>query len=453
MKFRLVSVCLFLVLGCQKKAPLTSVVWEKGIEPMPSIPADFKTSSVSINTKFGPVERSVQTVEGAEVEASFLQMVKDKKRDPIFLKMQFMEEKTDKLSQKVKSLTLSKDAFLEKAKKKFVELKLASAIQPVQVIVVNHAASPEVLYQVDYIPQDGSSVQRWHLSPRLSVVKKVQVSSYYDGQGMAFPNGPQWSQLEEVPLLNLIGDGSLNSRSVKVLTQSGQPAISQQHYFYFKTDDLRFDQVQVFHYANKMIQAFKSRLGVELPFNLELKTHIGYPEKKTVMFYYDHRIHLGQGDDVSYKDILKDPTIVMHEAAHAFIDALAGLQPGALNEAFADFFTTSFLNHPHLGEVSYVIGPFTRTVETQIPFTQKKGNVYGDSQIVSGLLWEIRKSIGVDLAESLALKTLVRLGPTGDLDHVGGILKSLAEAELKPAEQNKVIKILQQRQFPLGENQ
>jgi hypothetical protein len=439
-------------MGCQKRAPLTAVVWEKGSEPAPEVPSDFKTSSISVSTKFGSVERSVQTVGGAEIETSFLQLVKDKKREPVFLRMQYLEGKTDQLSKKIAKLTLLKDEFVEKAKKQFSELGQASFISPIKVIVINKTPSPEVLYQLDFIPQDGSSVQRWLLSPKLRVVKKTQVSSYYDGQGMAFPNGPQWSQLEEVPLLDLVGNGSLKSRKVNVITQSGQPAISQQHSFYFKPEDPRFDQVQVFYYANKMIQSFKTRLGVELPFNIEFKTHIGYPEKKTVMFYYDHRIHLGQGDDVSYKDILKDPTIVMHETAHAFVDALSGLPQGALNEAFADFFTTSFLNHPNLGEVSYVVGPFTRSVDQNISFLQKKGNVYGDSQIVSGLLWEIRKSIGVEATEALALKALVRLGPNGDLDQVGGVMRRLALTELKPVDQEKVIKILQQRNFPLGED-
>ncbi len=452
MKFIVVSVCLVFVLGCQKTAPLTAVVWEKGSEPVPAVPADFKTSSVTISTKFGSVERSVQTVDGAEVDTSFLQLVKDKKREPIFLKMQFLDDRSENLTKQIQTLTLAKTEFVEKAKKEFSELRQASFLSPVKVIVLNQTPSPSVVYQLDSISNDGSSVQRWLISPNLRVLKKEQVSSYYDGQGMAFPNGPQWSQLEEVPLLNLVGDGSLNSRRVNVLTQSDQPALSQQHNFYFKTEDPRFDQVQVFYYANKMIQAFKTRLGVELPFNLEFKTHIGYPEKKTVMFYYNHRIHLGQGDEISYKDILKDPTIVMHETVHAFIDALAGLPQGALNEAFADFFTTSFLNHPNLGEVSYVVGPYTRTVDQQISFLQKKGTVYGDSQIVSGLFWEIRKSLGVNLTENLALKALVRLGPNGDLDQVGGVLRSLAQTELKPAEHDKVIKILQQRNFPLGEN-
>lgn len=451
MKFIVVSVCFVFILGCQKRAPLTAVVWEKGSEPMPQVPSEFKSSSVTISTRFGSVERSVQIVDGAEIETSFLQVVKDKKREPVFLKMQYLEE-TKNLTKKINQLSSFKNKFIEKAKKEFIELRQASFISPVKVMVINKTPSPEVAYQLDSISKDGSSVQRWLLSPKLRVVKKTQVSSYYDGQGMAFPNGPQWSQLEEVPLLNLVGDGSLNSRKVNVLTQSGQPAISQQHNFYFKPEDPRFDQVQVFYYANKMIQTFKTRLGVELPFNLEFKTHIGYPEKKTVMFYYDHRIHLGQGDEISYKDILKDPTIVMHETAHAFVDALSGLPQGALNEAFADFFTTSFLNHPNLGEVSYVVGPFTRTVDQQTSYLLKKGNVYGDSQIVSGLFWEIRKSIGVDVAEALALKVLVRLGPNGDLDQVGGILRRLAQTELKPVDQEKVIKILQQRNFPLGED-
>lgn len=453
MKFRAVIVCLVFMLGCQKRAPLTAVVWEKGSEPLPTVSDDFKTSSESINTKFGSVERAVQTVDGAEVDTSFLQIVKDKKREPVFLKMQFLENKDEKLKKQIQALTLSKAEFVEQAKKEFSELRQASFLSPVKVIVLNQTPAPSVVYQLDSISSDGSSVLRWLISPKLRLLKKFQVSSYYDGQGMAFPNGPQWSQLEEVPLLNLVGDGSLNSRRVNVLTQSGQPAISQQHNFYFKPEDPRFDQVQVFYYANKMIQSFKTRLGVELPFNLEFKTHIGYPEKKTVMFYYDHRIHLGQGDEISYKDILKDPTIVMHETAHAFVDALSGLSQGALNEAFADFFTTSFLNHPNLGEVSYVLGPYTRTVDQQISFLQKKGTVYGDSQIVSGLFWEIRKSIGVDLTEALALKALVRLGPNGDLDQVGGVLRSLAQSELKPTEHDKVIKILQQRNFPMGDIQ
>jgi Zn-dependent metalloprotease len=453
MKIIVVSVCLLLVIGCQKRAPLTAVVWEKGSDPIPTVPSEFRSSSVSIRTKFGSVERAVQKVDGAEVDTSFLQIVKDKKNEPVFLKMQYLDKKSDKLTKKVSELALSREAFLVKAKKHFPELSQASYLSPVKLVVVNKTVSPDVLYQVDAIAKDGTSVQRWLISPKLRVVKKTQVSSFYDGQGMAFPNGPELSQLEEVPLLNLVGDGSLNSRKVKVLTQSGQPAISQQHSFYFKPDDLRFDQVQVFYYANKMIQTFKTRLGVELPFDLELKTHIGYPEKKTVMFYYDHRIHLGQGDEVSYKDILKDPTIVMHETAHAFVDALSGLPQGALNEAFADFFTTTFLNQPTLGEVSYVTGPYTRTVDQHISFQQKKGNVYGDSQIVSSLLWEIRKSIGVEATEGLALKALMRLGPTGDLDQVGGVLRALVQSDLKPADQEKVLKILQLRHFPLGENE
>lgn len=451
MKSILLSACFVLIVGCQKTAPLTSVVWERGTEPAPEVPADFKASSFSMATKFETVERSVQTVNGAEIETSFLQMIKDKKNDPIFLKMQFLKDKPEELEKKVERLKHLQKDFLAKAKIKYPELQQASEISSVKIVVLNKTVSPEVSFQFDVIPSDGLSVQRWKLSRKFRLISKEQVSSYFDGQGMAFPNGPQWSQLEEVPLLNLVGDGSLKSRKVNILTQSGQPAISQQHYFYFKPEDPRFDQVQVFYYVNKMIQNFKARLGVELPFNLELKTHIGYPEKKTVMFYYDHRIHLGQGDDINYKDILKDPTIVMHETAHAFIDALAGLPQGAVNEAFADFFTTSFLNHPNLGEVSYVTGPYTRTMDQQISFLQKKGNVYGDSQIISSLLWEIRKALGAEKTEGLALKVLVRLGPNGQFDDVGKIIKSIVPTDLKPAEQEKVIKILQQRNFPLEE--
>lgn len=453
MKYFFLILVLIISMGCQKRATMHTVEWEAGAGAAPTIPKDLKTQVVSVSTKYESIERFVQKWGDAEVEDSFLQVVKDKKREPVFLKMKYADKATVDDLNRIEELEKNKEVFLARARTRYPDIKSASYVSPIKIIVSSQSQWPKFYYQFDLIPADSTGVYRWKITSSYRVLEKTQVSSYYDGQGMAYPNGPTTSQIEEVLLPNLRDDGTLNSTHVGVITQSGNPAVAVQQVFFYKPEDPRFDQVQVYYYANKMIQQFKERLGVELPFKIEYKTHIGYPDKKTVMFYYDHRIHLGQGDGVNYREILKDPSIVMHETAHAFVDALAGLPQGALNEAFADFFTTSFLNNPNLGEASYVAAPFTRTVDNQMTFKDKKGTVYGDSQIISGMFWEIRKYIGTEKAESLALKTLTRLGPAGDFDSVGKIVLTVAHTDLTEADKAKVIRVLERRQMPLEESE
>lgn len=449
MKALLYMVCLAFALGCQKRESMQSVIWEKGDGARPVIPEDLKTEIISVPTKVGTVKRYVQKWGEAEVDNSFLHVLKSKKNEFMYMKMNFSKTSSPDLLRKIDRMGKDKGVFLEKAKKAFPELRKASFISPVKIMVSSVSSLPKLYYQLDILSSEGTGVVRWRMTSPFQILDKIQVSSCYDGQGMAFPNGPHWSQVEEVLLPNLVDDGTLKNPKLNVQTHSGTPAISTQQVFFFKPDDPRFDQVQVFYYANKMIQQFKTRLGVDLPFNVELKTHVGYPDKKTAMFYYDHRIHLGQGDEVGYKDVLKDPTIVMHETAHAFVEALAGLPQGSLNEAFADFFTTSFLDHPLLGEVSYLKGPYTRSVDNQLTFKDKKETVYGDSQIVSGALWEIRKQIGVEKAELLALKTLIRLGPDTEFDKIGKNIKSVIQSDFTELEKAKILKVLELRLFPL----
>lgn len=445
------AICLIFVLifsiGCQKKYSNQSVEWKAGDGKPSVIHEDFKNSVIRINTKTEVLERFVQKIGDAEVEDSFVQVVKSRKNKPVFVKMSYSDHPKNYLLKDIKKMKLGEDQFLADVKDKLPEVASSKIVSPLKIIFSNTKSFPNLFYQFDAIPKDGSSVMRWKVSRGFKVLEKVQVSSFFDGQGLAYPNGPNWSQIEEVPLSDLIGDGTLTSSNITVTTQSNLVALSPEQLFEFKPEDPRFDQVQVFHFAQKVIQMFKSRLGVELPFKVEFSTHNGAPAKKTIMYYYNRKVNLGQGDEVNYKNILKDPTIVMHETVHCFVDALAGLPQGSLNEAFADFFTTSFLNHPHLGEVSYMQGPFTRTVENTLVASDKKNVVYGDSLIISGTLWEIRKSIGVEKTEALAVKVLMRLGPSGIFDNFGPLIWTLAQSELNEADKIKVKKILEQRQF------
>ena len=105
----------------------------------------------------------------------------------------------------------------------------------------------------------------------------------------------------------------------------------------------------------------------------------------------------------------------MHEAFHGVIDSVARLpfegEGGSLNEGFADFFAASMMENPNLGEVSYKIAPFKRTVKNGLKLQDQKGSLYFDSGIVSGLLWNLRNDLGSEWGEQIAWKTLLRLNP------------------------------------------
>jgi Zn-dependent metalloprotease len=140
----------------------------------------------------------------------------------------------------------------------------------------------------------------------------------------------------------------------------------------------------------------------------------GFPAKTNAAFYYQGLIRLGDGDGTNYKHIPRDPSIVSHEVAHAIIDRLSGMssegESGSINEGFADFLTSSIWENPQLGHTAFMKGPYKRSVESELSLKEKTGGLYHDSAIVSGLFWKIRSALGPIKSQSLALKTIARLG-------------------------------------------
>jgi len=57
---------------------------------------------------------------------------------------------------------------------------------------------------------------------------------------------------------------------------------------------------------------------------------------------------------------MRDPSVVFHEVAHAYVDELAGLpsqgEGGALNEGFADFFAAAIADNPAIGPLRDLYG-------------------------------------------------------------------------------------------------
>lgn len=441
-----------LLSNCEKRYDNNEVVWNsKSGEVAPDVVTrnDFSSDKLVLKSKQETVERSSQMLGKAIIENTFLQVVKNNKGKLLYVKSNFSNHPKDFSVKEIDDIYEKRDVILKKLKTKHKEIVKASHIYPVQIIYSNDKDKPSLFLQVDWVNHDEDKVLRTQFASNAKVINEQEIQSEFQGEGVAYPNGPRWSNLERVKLYDLDSDGTLTSPKIKITTKSQEVAQAKNHVFEYKEDDPRFDQVQVFLFAQNMMDLFKQKLGLELPYNIEIETHIGTPQKKTVMFYCNKKVNLGQGDEVNYKNILKDPTIVMHEVAHAYVDMIAALPQGALNEAFADFFTSSFLNHPRLGEVSYLGGPYTRSMEEKTKFTEKTGKVYADSIIVSGTLWDLRNEIGASKIDALSLKLLSRLGPNGELDEVGKLIEQIAAEDFLPAEQQKVNSILKNRMWEL----
>jgi len=443
-----------LLIACSKQNRPHSLVWAPGsAQQLPAIikGQQFSTKDLSLLSHQELVERAPQKIGAAEIEGAFVQKITDSKGKLVYVKSQYYAEDLSQLLPEIQKMDTQKFLAVEKLKKSDSTLQTAAHVFSPKVVVIANQGSPQVVYQIDFINKAKTGIYKMLYSPITGVISTELASSgFEEGKGIVFPAGPKSSQLAEVILSNLTGDGSLTKENLRVTPQINEKAQSANLVFNYDPQDVRFDQVQSFFYVDRALDFFQSHLGVTLPFSLEVQTHYGAPEKLNAMFYYHGQIRLGTGDGVSYNNVMKDPSIVVHESCHGLIDALARLplgtgEGGSLNEGFADFFTTVFLANPNLGEVAYLKGPYKRTVANDMKVSDKNGGLYHDSLILSGTFWEIRENLGDQKALDLAIKTLPRLGPNGVFSTVNSAIQYAMTTDFTEAEQTTINNILKKR--------
>lgn len=266
----------------------------------------------------------------------------------------------------------------------------------------------------------------------------------------AFPRGPKKSSLAAVVLNRRNQSETLSDTNLEMYSSSPAKINLLEPLEFSLTDD-RFDQVQAFYYSQQILQWFKEDLKQNYLGKLRVITQLGFPEKTNAAFYFQNQIRLGQGDNETYSHIAWDPSVVMHETSHALIDSIAHLpfqgEGGSINEGYADVFTTFFLNSPLLGENSYLLGPFKRSVDQNLKLSEKNGGLYHDSAIVSGFFWNLKKQIGQDKAIELALRVLNRLGTNSNFEDFKLSLKEQITEVLNEEQSKKANLLLKEREL------
>lgn len=412
--------CLF---ACHKKqAALTHYQWSSEnnpskIEPNLELEQKLFTKPASPVKLFDEIiEHSNQNVGGAIVESTFIHKISTTQGKLRFVNAQFDDQETlAHFSQKAENLRNLRYATLELMKRKHLGLKNASFIFEPEVIISEVETQPKLQFQFEYIPKNSSGVYSMRVSPSYAIesLKKVELC-FQKNRSLLFPTGPRLSELIEIFLMPLIGDGSLTSLRVSINSDDGQKAIAENGEFVFAPGDPRFDQVQAFFFVQKTLDYAASHWDFNLPYPLKIGLKAGYPEKTNLMYYYKGLIRLGEGDGVNYKNIPQDPSIVTHEVSHAIIDSLSTMgtegEAASLNEGFADYLTASLWQIPELGHTAFIKRLFTRTVATKTMYPERNGGTYHDSGILSGTFWDLEKKLGTEKTQMLALKTIARLG-------------------------------------------
>lgn len=444
------------ILGCQKKIEFTKYRWSQNQKNWPSDVQTniFGNSEATVKVFDEIIERSPQKIGGAVVESSFFQKVTNSEGKIKFLNAQFVDANFNHLIPEAEQMRLRRFKALETVKRKYLALKEANHIFDPEVVIGGSKENPKLKYKFEYIPKDSSAVYSMRVSPSYAIESVTRVEHcYHESRSMVFPIGPRLSELIEIILKPLMGDGTLSNPRVFVNSEDGERVVAENGEFVFGPEDTRFDHVQAFFFAQKTLAYAESHWDLNLPFPVKIGLRAGYPNKTNTAYYYKGLIRLGEGDGVSYRGIPRDPSIVTHEVAHAIVDSLSGMgtegESASINEAFADYLTASLWENPELGHTAFLRRPFTRTVNIKTHFSEKNGGLYHDSGILSGTFWDIEKVLGPLDTQKLALKTIVRLGSLPTFNDVRfAIDDAMATMSLKSEAIQTVQGILDTRGWP-----
>lgn len=438
--------------SCSPKSDLQTIEWRSG-SSKESLEALKKIDSVSVSEArlfSQKISLKQQEIRGVPVEGTYIKEIQTGSQTVAVRGLVSNSEL------KLKDVPLE-DYLADKSrieKRLRVSFPAFRKVPPLSVslVISHHKGFYQPLWKVLYVDSQGITWEA-RFNNFLQIQKVQRVGSHFqDAFAWVFPKGSKKKELQEVILSGLYANPTLANSRLVVSSQNASKINSVNEPLKFSNQDPRFDQVQVFYLLDDSLSWFESMIGFKIPFVLQAEVQVGYPEKTNSAFYYQGKIRLGAGDDQVYSHLAQDPSVVVHESVHAFVDSIAGLpfegEGGSLNEGFADFFTAVQLNNPNMGEASYLKGPFRRSVVNSLSLSDKNGGLYHDSGIVSGVLWDLKEQFGTQKGIRIAALTLARLVPGSDFNDFGISLRVVLSSELNAAsEQAAGLVTIQKRGF------
>lgn len=446
----LILLPIILLSACTRTVGLDHGRWS-GSGEMPKLDAQGISSAESVHSQGEKLEFSEQSLGSFRVEGAYLKKISRQGRSVFLSYAVIRNPQQGSLLKQAERLKERMDLLWRKFLSQDSDLKSMKLFEAPQVIIAGGEQAEPVIRAV-FEKKTGELIEI-HLSKKGKLIREKFLGSAIDlspVSTLVFPKGPKNSDLSQAFVLRLLTPEGLRNNLVNVNTD-GPAKILNTSALEIQPSDERFDQTQAFYFASQILKWFGAKNIFTDPFNLKITTQVGYPERTNTAFYFQGRIRLGTGDDVTYTKIPWDPSIVMHEVSHAVIERLARLptdgEGGSLNEGFADFFTSFALGTAHMGESSFKPGAYRRTVETVMKLSERNGGLYHDSAVVSGLFWSMKTIVSDDKIISLAVRTLNRLGPDADFNKFQESLVEQSQEIFQDEELAKVQQIFREREI------
>ena len=233
-------------------------------------------------------------------------------------------------------------------------------------------------------------------------------------------------------------------------------AFSPDYDFHYEPDDPRFDEANVYFHINRIHDYFKEAFDfterdspltviVGYPgFNEQNRRVLDGPMDNAFFSPFKQRLAIGSGTgraNGGLNNLARDADVLYHEYTHAVIDriTLLGQVPDdfgdAMNEGYADYFASSFFNDPDMGEWSVNRQSGMRNLNHSNRFPD---NIYQPGTgaieahytglIWGGACWELRETIGQQVADQIVFNSLYFLPKDGSANFQIG-LTALLQAD------------------------
>ena len=260
--------------------------------------------------------------------------------------------------------------------------------------------------------------------------------AYFSATGLVkyLSTNPNEGDLKYSQVSNMVGDGTLNSTTFLTDPGTAEPATSCEQRFDYATDDIRFQETNVFAVATETLNYFSKNFGYEWKSQyahtdseiaktekmmLAIHQAVGEPPTQNNALYQPAEdspggiphIIIGDGDGVGLQNLALDADVVSHEFGHHIVyrsvtEYSADSEALILHEALADFFTFARTDNACLGESICPEGtPFCyltsclRSAETSIKWTDVDKPIadHLEGQVISGMLWDLYKNGSIAL--------------------------------------------------------
>jgi hypothetical protein len=260
-----------------------------------------------------------------------------------------------------------------------------------------------------------------------------------------------------VTLTDLDGSGTLSGAYAKVISETGKAAVNTGSGFVYTRDQDQFEQTMGYYWVTQAQRYIQSLgFGSTLP---------AVNRRQQLL-----RINQFGGDNSFYRegtgkltitfgkggvDDAEDAEVIVHEYGHSVQDNQVpgfGSTPdaGAIGEAFGDYLAVTVSEHfaPTPDEPCVADWDSTSYTST-VPHCLRRvdgnkhypedlvGEVHADGEIWSRALWDIHKSLGARLADTIIIRA--QFGFTPDISMPAAAAKTIATAGLYGTSAQKAV--------------